>query len=63
MFLLSLDLAHSSLEEASQDLYTGGLDVIVVTPREIVEFGSEIKSEIDEAKTKSISRLKRRLMK
>lgn len=57
----AVDLAQSSLEEASQDLYTGGLDFAVVTPREIVEFGSEIKSGIDRANARSIAGIKRSL--
>ncbi|MDD5192971.1 MAG: hypothetical protein PHF67_00115 [Candidatus Nanoarchaeia archaeon] len=57
----AVDLAQSSLDKASQDLYTGGLDIVVIAPGEITEFGSEIKAEIERARTRSIERLKRKI--
>ena len=56
-----LDLAVGSLDEASQDLYTGGLDIMVVTPDEIKSFGSQIKNSIDKAKKKAIRKIKKLL--
>ena len=54
-----LDITVAGLDEASRDIYTAGLDLVVVTPDQIYEFGSDIKSAIDSAKKRTISRIKK----
>ena len=56
-----IDLTVESLNEASQDIYTGGLDLVVVTSRGIREFGSGIKKAVDSAKEGAIRNIKARL--
>ena len=58
-----LDIAVTGLQEASRDIYTAGLDLVVVAPDQIYEFGSDIKNAIDAAKTRSIKKIKAGLLK
>lgn len=54
-----VDLAASSLNEASQDIYTGGLDLVVVTPKLIQNYGGEMNEAMDIAKRKAIEKVKK----
>ena len=56
-----VDLVNSSLEKASEDIYTIGVDLVVVTSMGIKEFGGEIKDSIDQAKQRTIERIKRKV--
>lgn len=53
-----IDLAVSSLDKAAQDIYTGGLDLVVLTADKIKTFGNEIKKDIKQAKAQSIQKIK-----
>lgn len=54
-----IELAVSSLDEAAQDIYTGGLDLVVVTNDGIREFGADIKNAIDSSKRRVIQKIKK----
>lgn len=54
-----VDLAVSSLDKASTDLHTGGLDLVVITADGIKECGHDIKEAITNARNKVIQRIKR----
>ncbi len=58
---ISLDegirLADSSIKEASQDIYTGGIDMIVVTAEKIREFGKSIKDSANDAHEKMLNKI------
>jgi len=56
-----VDLVVQSLEKASQDIYTGGLDLVVVTKNGIQSFGKDIKESIDNAKSYAIRDIKKKL--
>lgn len=58
-----VDLAVSGLQEASRDIYTAGLDLVVVTPDKIHMFGGDIKRAVDTAKRRTINRIKRNFSK
>lgn len=53
-----IDIAVGSLDRASQDVYTGGLDLVVLTKDNIQEFGREIRKEIDDARVKALEKVK-----
>ena len=50
-----IKLAIASLDEASQDIYTGGLDLVVVDKAGIVPFSGLIKNNFNDARDKSES--------
>jgi len=50
-------IAVSSLESASQDIYTGGLDLVIITEDGIKEYGEEIKNVIKSAKDGIINKV------
>ena len=52
-----IDIAVSSLNSASQDIYTGGMDLVIITKDKIAEYGKDIKNAIDSSKTKVISKI------
>lgn len=54
-----IDIAISALDEASQDIYTGGLDLVVVTPKQIQSFGDQIKDHLRESRKKVLNKVKR----
>lgn len=56
-----IDLSIASLDEASQDIYTGGLDLVVVTQEGIKEFGNGITNAIKSAKKEIIQKIKTNL--
>lgn len=49
-----INIAADALDRASTDIYTSGLDVVIVTGRDIYEFGKTIRENIERAKEKSI---------
>lgn len=55
----AVDLAVEGLEKASKDLYTGGLDLVVMTEEGIKEFGKEIKESMEKAKKDTIEKIKK----
>lgn len=56
-----IDLTVESLEKASQDIYTSGLDLVVLTSRNIQEFGKKIKGDAELAKKNSIMGIKKQI--
>ena len=56
-----IDLAVSALEYASRDIYTGGLDVVAITPKGIIEGKNLIRKSINDAKGRAIRDIKRRI--
>ena len=56
-----VDLAIESLERASQDIYTGGLDLVVVTKNGIDSYRKVIEDKIKEAKKAYIRDIKKSL--
>ena len=52
-----IDLTVNALDEASQDIYTGGLDLVVVKKDCILEYGKEIRDSIANARADAIKRL------
>jgi len=57
----SIDLAVEGIKAASEDIYTGGLDIVIVTEKEIIPFGKEIDENVNSALNKSILDIKSRL--
>jgi len=53
-----IDLAVESLDKAAQDIYTAGLDLVVVTSDRIHEFGRGIKTAVEIARIKKIKQIK-----
>jgi len=56
-----VDLARTSLEKAEEDIYTGGLDLVVVTPDRILEFGELIKERLRATRDRTIREIKEKL--
>jgi 20S proteasome alpha/beta subunit len=56
----AIGLASESLEKASKDIYTGGLDMVVVRPDKIVSLGSEIGSAVKSAKQRTVEKIRKR---
>lgn len=56
-----VDLAVSGLNEASQDIYTGGLDLVVVTEDGIREFGEDIKRTLNSAMENVVKKIKKNI--
>ena len=58
---ISLDegikLADSSIKEASHDIYTGGMDMVIITPDKIKEYGKFIKDSMNDANEKIINKI------
>ncbi len=54
-----IDLVINSLDKASQDLYTGGLDLIVLDGEGIHDLGKKIRSDLDSARIKAIENSKK----
>jgi len=53
-----IDLTISALDKASKDIYTGGLDIAVVTPDGIYDFGKEVREKMNKARNKAIEEIK-----
>ncbi len=56
-----IDLAVESLDRAARDIYTGGLDLTVVTKDKIHEFGKDLSDSIEKAKRETVEEIKQRL--
>jgi 20S proteasome alpha/beta subunit len=50
--------ARNALKEASKDIHTTGLDLVVVSEDEMFEFGDLIKRSVDETETRCIKRIR-----
>lgn len=55
-----IDLAVEALQKASEDIYTGGLDIIVATDKDIVPYGDKIRKAIEGAKNRAVECIKSR---
>jgi 20S proteasome alpha/beta subunit len=53
-----IDLAVGSLQSASEDIYTSGLDIVVATNDNIVQFGEDIRIAIEDARKNAIEGIK-----
>lgn len=56
-----IKLVVGALDRASQDIYTGGLDLVVLTEDKIYKFGEEIKNALARAKETKIKSIITRL--
>ena len=56
-----IDLAVSGLDEAAQDIYTGGLDLVVVTEDGIIEFREDIKRTLNSAMENIVKKIKKNI--
>ena len=56
-----IDLAVASIDEASRDINTSGLDLVVITPDSINSYGKTIKEDMETAKAASINKIKESL--
>ena len=54
-----IDLVINSLDKASQDLYTGGLDLIVLDGEGIHDLGKKIRTDLNSARIKAIDNAKK----
>lgn len=54
----AIDLASRSLENASRDIHTGGLDLVVIQPDRIVSFGTQISQALKFAREKVVGEIK-----
>lgn len=50
----AIQYASEAVEAASTDIYTTGLDLVVVAPDKITTFGNRLKSDIDRAKRSAL---------
>lgn len=56
-----IDLTVGALDEAAQDIHTGGLDLVVVQPERIQSFGPQIAQAISSARNSAIGSIKKSL--
>jgi 20S proteasome alpha/beta subunit len=56
----SIELAANAFGKAETDIYTGGLDMAVLTSRGITEFGEDIKSITESARKKVITHIQQK---
>lgn len=52
-----IETVANALEEACQDPYTGGIDLVVITQEGIQEYSQEIKTSMENAKKKKINEI------
>ncbi len=57
----AFDICVEGLGRSSKDIYSGGLDIVAVTPDGIRQFGSGIKDKLDKAKKEAIRDIRRQL--
>lgn len=57
----AIDLTVGALDKASQDIYTGGLDLVIVSPEKIQSHGEQIRRVVAEAREAEIARVKESL--
>ena len=55
-----INLAGECLSLASRDIYTGGIDIVVLTPGKIDSFGDEIKRAMDSSRRRTLTRIGKR---
>lgn len=58
-----IDIVAKALENASQDIYTQGLDLVVLTEKGIHELGKDIRDKVDSAKVRAIQNAKGKINK
>jgi len=58
-----IDIVVKALENASQDIYTQGLDLVVLTEEGIHELGKGIRDEVESARIRAIQKVKRKISK
>jgi len=54
-----IEVAVGALDEASQDIYTGGLDLVVVNRNGIYTYGKQVNDAMKNAKRRELGRVKR----
>ena len=54
-----IDIAIGALENAEQDIYTGGADIAIISPKRIDSYGASIEAAISRAKKEKIAEIKR----
>jgi 20S proteasome alpha/beta subunit len=59
----AVELSAEGLDKASRDIYTGGVDLVVVTPDGIKEYGDKIKNSLKTARKKIILEIKQQVTK
>jgi hypothetical protein len=52
------DLAVAASDSAATDIYTGGLDIVVVSPEGISQYGKKIKGEVAKARERVLGKIK-----
>ena len=57
----AIDLVVGGLHAASQDIHTSGLDLVVVKPNGIYQFGDDIRNSLEEAKRNTVESIKKKL--
>ena len=57
----AIDLVVDGLKAASQDVYTSGLDLVVIRPDGISQFGDKISRSLEESKRQTVDSIKREL--
>jgi len=57
----AVDLSVEALDKASQDIYTGGLDLVAVTKGGIYDFGKDIRTEVNKARKRAVNKQKGKL--
>ena len=56
----AIDLCVNGIKVASRDIYTGGLDLVVLEKSGISEYGNEINKEVETAQNRAVNRAKRK---
>jgi hypothetical protein len=57
----AIDYSLNAVKAANADLYTAGLDLVVITPERIMPFGQEIKKAVEKAEINILKDIKKRL--
>jgi len=58
-----IDLSVEGIKAASKDVYTGGLDIVAVTDKQILQFGKSIDEKVNGAHNRAITDIKKGLKK
>jgi len=53
----AIKVAYGAIERASEDIYTGGADIAIVTPDEIKQYGKQINDPIKQAKRNALEKI------
>lgn len=59
--LSGVDLARRAIRHAAKDIYTKGLDLVVLTPEGVKEYGERIRTAIDGAEEKEMNLIRAEL--